>query len=185
MINYRRHLIGKPFKPFILKVNSGADSKITIPTSGGGYNYDLRVQGGQSWYGLTGSHTINFPSANTDYFIEISGEFPRIYINNNSEKDKFLDVVQVGDIKWRSFQNAFFGASNLTWSATDVPDLSNVTDMASMFQQCSSLTTLDVSNWNVSSVTSIGYMFFQCSSLATLDVSNWNVSSVTNMDRMF
>jgi|SRR5690554_822826 len=123
MINYRRHLIGKPFKPFILKVNSGADSKITIPTSGGGYNYDLRVQGGQSWYGLIGNHTINFPSANTDYIIEISGEFPRIYINNNAEKDKFLEVMQCGDIEWKSLERSFYGASNLTWSATDIPNI--------------------------------------------------------------
>ena len=168
-----------------MKVNSGADSKITIPTSGTGYNYDLRVQGGQAWYGLIGNHTINFPSANTDYFIEISGEFPHIYINNNSEKLKFLDVVQVGDIKGKSFNRSFYGASNLTWSATDVPNLISVTDMQQMFRLCTSLPTLDVSNWDVSNVTNMNAMFYDCTSLPALDVSNWDVSSVTNMGNMF
>ena len=109
----------KKYNPFILKVNSGADSNFTIPTLGGGYNYDLRVQGGQVWYGLTGNHTINFPSANTDYFIEISGEFPRIYFNNTGDRLKLLDRMQFGDVVFESLQGAFNGCENALCSATD------------------------------------------------------------------
>ena len=57
--------------------------------------------------------------------------------------------------------------------------------MIGMFQRCSSLTTLDVSSWDVTNVTYMDSMFYGCSLLTTLDVSKWDTSSVTNMNSMF
>ena len=62
---------------------------------------------------------------------------------------------------------------------------SKITNMASMFNNCSSLISVDLSNFNTSQVTSMYAMFFNCSSLTSLDVSNFNTSQVTNMQRMF
>lgn len=62
---------------------------------------------------------------------------------------------------------------------------SGVTDMSYMFSDCDSLTSLDVSKWDVSSVTNMANMFYDCSGLTTVDVSNWNVSKVTSMENMF
>mgnify|MGYP004640175071 CR=1 FL=1 len=62
---------------------------------------------------------------------------------------------------------------------------SKVTDMGDMFYNCSSLTTLDVSNFDTSKVTDMSYMFYNCSSLTSLDVSNFDTSKVTNTSRMF
>ena len=81
----------------------------------------------------------------------------------------------------------FFYFSNLT-TVTDMEkylNTSSVTNMAGMFSGCSSLTSLDVSNWVTGSVTNMGGMFSGCSSLASLDVSNWATSSVTGMGGMF
>ena len=64
-------------------------------------------------------------------------------------------------------------------------DTSNVTDMSSMFQSCSSLTELDVSNFDTSNVTSMSQMFDNCSSLTQLALCNWNTTNVTNMKYMF
>ena len=64
-------------------------------------------------------------------------------------------------------------------------DTSAVTNMSYMFDNCSNLTTLDLSNFNTSSVTSMGFMFYNCQRLKSLDVTNFNTSSVTRMDRMF
>ena len=91
----------------------------------------------------------------------------------------------------------------------------NVTDMRGMFQGCSKLTILDVSNFNTSNVvtmsrtvdtvleyyTATGYsqphqiprnnvlirfgMFAGCSSLTSLDLSSFNTSKVTDMRGLF
>ena len=79
----------------------------------------------------------------------------------------------------------FAGCSSLTSLDFSNFDTSKVTNMDSMFIYCSSLTSLDLSNFDTSNVTSMSYMFYYCSSLTSLDVSNWNTSNVTNMSQMF
>ena len=61
----------------------------------------------------------------------------------------------------------------------------NVTNMYSMFLGCSSLTNIDLSNFNTQNVTNMRAMFFKCSSLSKLDLSNFNTHKVTNMLYMF
>ena len=62
---------------------------------------------------------------------------------------------------------------------------SNVTDMSSMFNNCSGLKSLDLSGWNTSNVTSMNQMFYYCNKLETLDLSGWDTSNVTDMNGMF
>ena len=62
---------------------------------------------------------------------------------------------------------------------------SQVTNMGSMFSDCSSLTSLDVSGFDTSQVTHMGYMFDRCSGLTSLDVSSFDTSQVTDMYYMF
>ena len=40
--------------------------------------------------------------------------------------------------------------------------------MSNMFSNCSSLQSLDLSNWDVSKVTNVGSMFYYCNELTTL-----------------
>lgn len=54
-----------------------------------------------------------------------------------------------------------------------------------MFSNCSSLTSLDVSNWNVSSLENTHDMFRSCKSLTTLDVSKWKAKNLKDMTQMF
>ena len=61
----------------------------------------------------------------------------------------------------------------------------NVTNMVGMFAGCRSLTTLDVTNFNTAKVTNMNSMFSQCHSLTTLDVSKFNTENVMNMGYMF
>ena len=76
-------------------------------------------------------------------------------------------------------------ASVTAISGLDKLDTSNVTDMATMFLGCSSLTSLDLSGFNTSKVTNMGNMFGGCSSLTRLDLSGFDTSKVTNMGSMF
>ena len=59
------------------------------------------------------------------------------------------------------------------------------TDASYMFRYLSSLTSLDLSNFNTSQVTDMQYMFDSMHSLTALDLSNFDTSNVTNMFCMF
>ena len=54
-----------------------------------------------------------------------------------------------------------------------------------MFDFCSNLTSLNLSNFNTSSVTSMGAMFDRCSSLISLDLSSFDTSKVQYMNYTF
>ena len=58
-------------------------------------------------------------------------------------------------------------------------------DTKSMFRNMSSITSLNLSNFDTSSVTNMSFMFDRMSSLSTLDLSNFDTSRVTNMSSMF
>ena len=62
---------------------------------------------------------------------------------------------------------------------------SNMTNMSYMFQNCSKLTSLNLSGWDTSNVTNMNGMFYDCTGLTSLDVSNFNTSKVTDMSAMF
>ena len=69
-------------------------------------------------------------------------------------------------------------------------DLSNfntaiVTNMSYMFNGCSALSSLDLSNFNTAIVTNMSYMFFNCANLSSLDLSNFNTAIVSDMSLMF
>ena len=64
-------------------------------------------------------------------------------------------------------------------------DVSNVTDMSTMFYECSRLTSLDLSGWNTSKAIYMNNMFQKCSGLTSLDLSGWNTSKVTDIRAMF
>ena len=50
-----------------------------------------------------------------------------------------------------------------------------------MFQNCTGLTSIDLSTWNVSKVTDMRYMFQNCTNLTSIDLSNWDTSNVVYM----
>ena len=62
-------------------------------------------------------------------------------------------------------------------------DVSNVTDMRSLFKHSNSFNQ-DISGWDVSSVTNMESMFADTGAF-NQDISGWDVSSVTNMKFMF
>ena len=53
--------------------------------------------------------------------------------------------------------------------------------MSSAFQDCISLTELDVSNIDTSKVDNMGDMFNDCKNIKSLDVSKWNTENVNSM----
>ena len=54
-----------------------------------------------------------------------------------------------------------------------------------MFNECTALKSLDLTNFNTAKVTNMSYMFNDCSALASLNVSKFNTAEVKDMDFMF
>lgn len=69
---------------------------------------------------------------------------------------------------------------------SDDIDMSNVTNMRSMFYGCGRLTDIDFgANFDTSNVTNMSYMFGSCDALINLDLSSFDTSNVTDMRNMF
>ena len=97
-------------------------------------------------------------------------------------------IIGINKLKTDSVTNMasmFFGCRSLTTLDLSSFNTSKVTDMNGMFYGCSSLTSLDLSNFNTSNVTDMQNMFSYCSSLLSLDLSSFNTSNVTCMRYMF
>ncbi|TAG92599.1 MAG: BspA family leucine-rich repeat surface protein, partial [Bacteroidetes bacterium] len=166
------------------------DNTITIPTTSIGYNYDITWTnltnlgvGNGSITGVTGDYTITGLQNGSIYRVAITGDFPSIFFNNSPEAPKIRAIEQWGNIVWQSFQSAFAGCNNLTYTATDVPNLSNVLNMDNMFMNCTNFNG-NIGTWNTSNVNSMSGTFNNANSF-NQPLINWNVSNVTNMSYMF
>jgi surface protein len=82
-------------------------------------------------------------------------------------------------------ENMFKYCSSLTSLDISQYDTSLVKNMASMFYSCSKLSTLDLSHFDTSKVESMESMFKYCTSFTSLDLSNFDTSSATSMASMF
>jgi len=64
-------------------------------------------------------------------------------------------------------------------------DTTRVTDMCSMFSGCSALSALDLSSFDTTQVTRMCSMFSGCRALTALDLSSFQTTRVENMSSMF
>ena len=96
---------------------------------------------------------------------------------------KNLKIVQyINAKKITDMSSMFEGCSNIT-TVENITDHRTgvVTNMSNMFNSCTKLTYLDLTNIDTRNVTSMDYMFSFCEGLKSLNISNWNTSNVTNM----
>ncbi|OUR97724.1 hypothetical protein A9Q86_16055 [Flavobacteriales bacterium 33_180_T64] len=159
---------------------------ITVPTTTEGYNYDVDWNYDGITYNPTSlNQTVDasheYATAGI-YSVAIRGSFPQMYFANGLDRDKILTVEQWGTNPWSSMKLAFYDCSNLIITATDVPDLSNVTSMHGTFYEATNINA-DFSNWDVSNVTNMSSLFN--STIFNQDIGSWDVSNVTNMGAMF
>ncbi|WP_434429692.1 MBG domain-containing protein [Sphingobacterium spiritivorum] len=131
----------------------------------------------------SGNHQITIPANKPTITLHIKPEnLASVVIFN---EPRIIDVAQWGTVEWRSMQTAFVQCSNLNVTATDMPDLSRVTTMRSMFADCSSLTgPANIGSWNTSNVTNMIQVFSRATRF-NQDISNWDTRNVTTMAYMF
>ncbi len=84
-----------------------------------------------------------------------------------------------------NMESMFRECSSLTMLDLSSFNTQNVTDMNSMFRNCSSLNSIDVRSFNTQNVTDMSYMFDHCSSVQILVTRSWNTKNVTDMNSMF
>ncbi len=101
----------------------------------------------------------------------------------NLQKIEHLEYLDTSNVT--DMKDMFNNCSSLTTLDLSSFDTSNVTNMSQMFLGCRNLTTLDLSNFNTSKVINMAHMFSSCSRLTTLDLSDFDTSNVTNMRHMF
>ena len=172
--------------------NPGTSSStaITIPTTGVGYDYTVTwfdladASSTASFTNVTGDITLDFFAPGT-YRVDITGDFPRIHFDNAGDRQKIISIEQWGDIAWTSMEDAFKGAGNLTYNASDAPDLSSVTNLDSMFERAVVFTG-DLSSWDMSNVTDTTQMF-QGATAFNGAVNGWGTTTqnITRMVGMF
>ncbi len=169
------------------------DGTITTPTNTTNYTYNYNI----TWTNLTNAgvnegsataqtadYTITGLENNSTYEIAISGDFPHFYMNSNTtERTKIRTIEEWGTNSWTSMEGAFTGCINLTYNATDIPNLSAVTNMYAMFAGCSSFNG-DIGSWDTQNVTDMSAMFINANSF-NQPIGNWNTENVTNMSSMF
>lgn len=87
--------------------------------------------------------------------------------------------------KVTSMNSMFFNCFSLTSLDVTHFNTANVTDMRYMFYYCKALTSLNVTNFNTEKIADMSYMFSSCKQLTSLDVTDFNTVNVTNMSFMF
>lgn len=182
-------VLGQPFITIWKSDNSGVTNsdQIRIPGTGTSYLIEWEEVGNPTNNGsLTGSNTVTvtFPSAGT-FRIKVYSPFRAISFSGapsvSGDKLKLLEIEQWGSIAWTGLN--FYDCTNLTYSASDVPNLTSVTSLQWVFRRCSNFDG-DLSGWNISNVTNLSYAFEGASSFNG-DVSTWNTSNVTDMSYTF
>ena len=112
-----------------------------------------------------------------------------IYKASDENLDGYSEVnVETSGVNiWDYFMEKSQKNKTFIHRIKDIPllDTSNDTSMRYMFQNCSSLTTLDLSSFDTSNVTSMHEMFRGCSKLVNLNLSGFNFSKVSSYSSMF
>jgi len=194
-------LFSAPVDDYVIKVktdNPGVSNsnEFTIPvtrTTGNGYNVDCNDDGINEATGITGnnSYTCVYPTSGT-YTVRVKDNngdgkgFRRIrFYDSGTTTDvlKLLEINQWGTAIWSSMVQAYRGATNLTITPTDIPDLSGLSSLRQMFYGCTNA-NINTSGWNTSTITNLSGTFRDASS-ANPDVSGWDTSNVTNMSQTF
>ena len=113
--------------------------------------------------------------------------------NSEGEKYALFEIKIKGkkvylycsDVESSENTGGIFEDTNYVSISVIACDTTNVKDMGEMFKNCSSLTELDIKNFNTKNVTNMKYMFCGCENLKKLNIENFNTKNVTNMESMF
>jgi surface protein len=176
---------------FVSVWRAKGSEQISLPLVSGGY-YSFLVDWGDgnsdiitSWNQVEKNHLY---LTSGDYTITISGtiigwSFSTIPASKNS----ILSISKWGVLNvGNSSSGAFLGCGSLDLSTvTDTLNLNGVFTLATMFGNCTSLTTINNINlWDTSTIQTTNLMFWNANSFDD-NISDWDISQVVNATNMF
>lgn len=91
------------------------------------------------------------------------------------------EIANLDTSNMTTFNNMFYGCSNITELALNHFDLTNITQLSYTFYSCSNLTSLDLSSWVNNKITYCSYTFAYCSKLKYLDMRNFDFTKLTTI----
>lgn len=165
---------------------TGPNESISLPLRSG-FNYNMFVDWGDGQV----SHITSFDDPESehaytdagDYRVSITGLAEAWYFNFAGDRNKIIEVIDLGNLGWTNLESAFMGCSNLETFAGG--NTSEVTTMRSMFSGANKLNSMDLSSFDTSNVVDMNSMFFNVEVLENLDLTSFDVENVTDMANMF
>lgn len=151
-----------------------------ITTGAGTFLYDVTTDEGYNATGLTGDHTITFPSGSGIHKVSISGVFPAFLFKGNADDVKIIELSNFGiyGLGSTSQEGSFLHCTNLTITATDGGNFKDATTLKKAFMYCNSLTNFPYID--TGKVTTFVNTWSYC--IALTDFPLLDFSSATNLD---
>ena len=125
----------------------------------------------------SGIYSHTYSSAN-QFTVTITGGLISFTINGES---RVISCTSLSLSSLRSLFNTFMNCSNLTTIPSNIS--SSITNLSGTFFGCTKLNDSNILTWDTSNVTNMSSMFIQCSVFN--QPLSFNTSSVTNMVGMF
>ena len=183
-------------RPFVTKWEGKKNTELKIPIFGKDFKLVIKDNNGQvvkseeTVVAETESALYKFtPEKDGEYTVEAGPEgvyYIRMveYVLTTDNKNALLEVVQFGDVVWASMESAFEECQNMQFAdGIDKPNLSKVTSMRKMFQECN-VFNAPIEDWDVSKVTNMRSLFSGCDAF-NHSLDKWDVSNVTDMGGLF
>ena len=166
---------------------------ITLPVSGAGLNITVDWGDGTTKETITTEFPTHTYAIAGVYEISVLGNCPvwgylnagKISNENYNTYMKYLTKVkQFGELNAKQY--GFTYCENLTEvKGATTKTTQNLERLEYMFNSCTSLTSVDLTNFKTESIESFRGMFLGCKVLANLNISDVRTNSAKYMDRMF
>ncbi|KAF3977862.1 MAG: PKD domain-containing protein, partial [Methylococcales symbiont of Iophon sp. n. MRB-2018] len=111
-----------------------ADLTLTFPSEG---SYTIDWGDDTAAEDITSNNPTHTYTTAGDYIVTATNAITRFNLNDGEDKEKLIEIQQWGTANWTTMARAFFGASNMTMTANDTPNLAGVTNTANMFRDTS------------------------------------------------
>ena len=160
-------------------------------------NYDIDWGDGNVETGVTSVIKTHTYATAGLYIVQITGDFvaPSFGSSAATNRDLLMEMMQWGTIQYKYMYRAFRDCGNMTYTATDAPDLSTVSAtqnnlLREMFNNCASITGLDLTNWvlpydNAQKQYMAYRIFYGLSNCENLNISGWDLRDANLSYDMF